>query len=68
MAECHLVIIKRNGEDLTEQLLAPGTEWKIGKYVFNMCVFSNHMRTPNTNKAGAFICAYYHLSHSLQGC
>ena len=33
MAECRLVIIKRNGEDLNEQLLAPGTEWKIGKYV-----------------------------------
>lgn len=49
MAVCRLVIIKRNGEDLTEQLLAPGTEWKIGKYVQHL-YDCGHTRAPNANK------------------
>ena len=45
MAECRLVIIKRNGEDLNEQLLVPGTEWKIGKYVQTLFMFVTTMPT-----------------------
>ena len=62
MAECRLVIIKRNGEDLTEQVLAPGTEWKIGKYVSNMCVFvTTYTHQAPTKQAHSYAFAITYL-------
>ena len=60
MAECRLVVIKRNGADLSEQVLPPESRWTIGRcvgilQVFKRCLnkFScNHNLYQNTNSVG----------------